>query len=277
MIPYTVDQAGWGSSKTYADGALTGGWEPQYVIVHWGGLTSERSTDALAFDTLRGWQRYHLSKGWQDIAYNYAVTEQGSICRLRGENHGGHTSGTDPVTGKSWSTVGVGIVWVGGQADADGPSGAAVDAMRRCVDAAGLPVIGHQDVKATACPGPDWLSWAHGYQPDGEEPMYPIFGGRDDPARRQFYIEQWQLVLAGLAGHPYAGGTTKTVIAAAGMTRGVYDAGMQTLVARFTDTNGAGIGPREAAQLTPSGGTHTHPVVVDTPGTRVTTNTGGNE
>jgi hypothetical protein len=130
------------------------------VIIHWGGLTRERTTDELEFATLRGWQGFHLSKGWQDIAYNYAVTEEGTICRLRGENHGGHTSGKDPVTGKSWSTVGVGVVWVGGQADTDGPSPAALEAMGRLVRDRGLPVLGHVETgKATACPGIDWLDW----------------------------------------------------------------------------------------------------------------------
>ena len=164
-IPFDVDQAGWGSTKIYDDGDLDGTYDPTYVIIHWGGGTSERLTDDLAFDTLRGWQRYHLGRGWQDIAYNYAVTEQGTICRLRGANHGGHTKGIDPDTGKSWSTVGIGVVWVGGLADASGPSAAARAAMRRIVDAAGLPVFGHQEVVATQCPGNDWVTWADEYSP----------------------------------------------------------------------------------------------------------------
>ncbi len=160
MIPFDVDQSGWGSSEIYLDGALSGGYDPRYIVVHWGGLTAERVTDDLAFATLRGWQQFHLSKGWQDIAYQWAVTEQGTICRLRGHNHGGHTSGTDPVTGLLWGTVGVGVVWVGGSSDTDGPSDAALASMARIVNSAGLPVLGHQQTgKATACPGPDWLQW----------------------------------------------------------------------------------------------------------------------
>ena len=169
MVLFDVDQAGWGSSLEYDDGDLNGEWDPRYVIIHWGGLTRERDSDELAFETLRSWQRFHTGKGWQDIAYNYAVTEEGTICRLRGENHGGHTSGTDPVTGKSWSTVGVGVVWVGGQSDEDGPSPAAREAMGRLVRDRGLPVLGHQDVKATGCPGSDWMAWIDGkeWEQDG--------------------------------------------------------------------------------------------------------------
>ena len=159
-----IDQHQWGSSLIYDDGDLNGEWDPRYVIVHWGGLTSERDTFEKATATLRGWQAYHLRKDppWQDIAYNYAIDELGNMYRLRGENHGGHTSGTDPVTGKSWSTVGVGIVWIGGQSDEDGPSPAARATMDRYTRERGLPVLGHQETgKATACPGQDWLDWIH--------------------------------------------------------------------------------------------------------------------
>lgn len=189
MIPFDVDQAGWGSSRTYADGTLGGGYDPHYVIIHWGGLTSERDTDDLAFVTLRGWQSYHLSKGWQDIAYNYAVTEKGTICRLRGENHGGHSSGVDQATGEAWSTVGIGVVWVGGQSDTDGPSDAAFASMRRIVDSVGLPVIGHRDTgKATACPGGDWLRWAHNYT---EDEMLRLGDNSIDVTKAQNYLNRW--------------------------------------------------------------------------------------
>lgn len=155
-----ISQADWGSTTEYADGALSGGWDPRYIIIHWGGLTSERNTIEQEHASLQGWQRYHLRKGWQDIAYNYAVGESGRLYRLRGENHGGHTSGVDPATGKSWSTVGVGVVWIGGQRDEDGPSAAALETMGRFVRERGLPVLGHQQTgKATSCPGPDWLEW----------------------------------------------------------------------------------------------------------------------
>jgi hypothetical protein len=166
-----IDQAGWGSSKIYADGTLRGGWNPKYIIIHWGGLTSERDTLDKEKATLRGWQNYHLGKGWQDIAYNYAIGESGNIYRLRGENHGGHTSGIDPATGLSWSTVGVGIVWIGGQRDEDGPSAAARQTMASYIAERNLPVLGHvQTGKATACPGPDWLKFIEDFNNGGIEP-----------------------------------------------------------------------------------------------------------
>ncbi len=158
-----IDQAEWGSSKIYDDGDLNGDWDPKYIIIHWGGWTQEIVED-LEDDQLRKWQRDHLGRGWQDIAYNYGVGESGKFYRLRGENHGGHTSGTDPVTGGSWSTVGVGVLWIGGKADWDGPSEIALQTMADFITERGLPVLGHvQTGKATACPGPWWLEFVNDY------------------------------------------------------------------------------------------------------------------
>ena len=247
-----MDQAGWGSTKVYADGTLDGEYDPRLIIAHWGGLTRERQTDEQAFDTLRGWQRYHVGKGWQDIAYNFAVTEQGTICRLRGNNHGGHASGDDPVSGKAWSTAGIGIVWVGGQSDSDGPSDAAKAAMRTCVDSVGLPIIGHQDTgKATACPGPDWLTWVHDYTPTGEEMRISDIA---DETWAQWYRDgHIQGNPSVMPGYYYAGGNasdTERVNA--------YNVAMRSISNRG------------------SVGSHTHPVVVNIPAVRVNTNTGDN-
>ncbi len=157
-----IDQAGWGSTKIYADGDLNGGWDPKYIIIHWGGWTEEVSEE-LEDDQLRGWQRYHLGKGWQDIAYNYGIGESGKLYRLRGENHGGHTSGTDE-NGESWSSVGIGVVWIGGKSDANGPSKEALQSMADFITERNLPVLGHvQTGKATACPGQFWLDFVEDY------------------------------------------------------------------------------------------------------------------
>ena len=155
-----ISQSQWGSTLEYSDYALRGSWDPQYIIVHWGGNTRERDTFEEATATLRSWQRMHRRKGWQDIGYNYAIDELGNMYRLRGENHAGHTSGKDPITGKGWGTVGVGIVWIGGAADEDGPSALALARLDRYVKERGLPVLGHVETgKATSCPGPFLLDY----------------------------------------------------------------------------------------------------------------------
>ncbi len=157
-----ISQADWGSSLVYPDGSLYGKWQPKYVVLHWGGWTEEVESDR-EDDTLRGWQRYHIGKGWQDIAYNYAIGESGRMYRLRGENHAGHTSGYTQY-GEHWGNVGVGIVWIGGKRDEDGPSDAALWRLAQYLDERGLPVLGHvQTGKATACPGPDLLQFVEDY------------------------------------------------------------------------------------------------------------------
>ena len=172
-----ISQLQWGSKKLYPDYSLKYNWDPQYIVVHWGGMTRERATKALAIQTLRGWQSYHLRKGWQDIAYNYAIDELGNMYRLRGENHSGATSGKDPH-GQPWNDVAVNIVWIGGKSDADGPSALAKARLAEYVEERGLPLLGHQETgKATQCPGPDWLEFAQDYR-DGlystEEGMHKI-------------------------------------------------------------------------------------------------------
>ena len=89
----------------------------------------------------------------------------------------------------------------------------------------------------------------NGYFIEEEEPMFPYQGDQDSRNARQFYIEQWQIRLAELEGFHYVDGTTNTVISKAGMVRGLYDNAMGTLVAKHTDQDGRGIGPREATQL----------------------------
>lgn len=79
--------------------------------------------------------------------------------------------------------------------------------------------------------------------------LYPLKGDVDDREARDFSIETIQLDLAYLAGVSYSSGKTATAIAQAGMELGSYDDAMKELVAEFTDTDGAGIGPRELFQI----------------------------
>lgn len=48
----------------------------RWVVIHWPGSKDKLGTDIPAL--LRGWHDYHTRiKGWTDIAYNYAVDQQG--------------------------------------------------------------------------------------------------------------------------------------------------------------------------------------------------------
>lgn len=164
-IPYDENQIDWGSALVYADGAY-GTIDPRYLVIHWGGLTSDVEGVEAERRVLRSWQRYHMmSRGMRDIAYNYAVGDSGTVYRLRGLNPGGHVKCSTDRTpeGDSYCIASVGVVWIGGERAA-GPSRAALESMADLVNLTGLDVKSHQQVKrengsSTACPGPTWIGW----------------------------------------------------------------------------------------------------------------------
>jgi len=162
MISFDVNQAEWGSSKIYDDDPS---FAPRFIVLHWGGSTGQIAPAKEAY-RLKLWQRYHLGKGWKDIAYSYAVGDSGTVYRLRGMNPGGHVKCSVDMTpeGDSYCDASVGIVWLGGKSDANGPSRAAKDSISRIILESGLVPKGHRTVKIennswTECPGNDWLSF----------------------------------------------------------------------------------------------------------------------
>ena len=103
----------------------------------------------------------HLGKGWQGIGYHFVIGNgngmgDGSIeetFRWREQMHGAH-AGKD-----EYNQHGIGICLVGNFEETD-PSSAQLAAVKRLIGvlktAYQIPtsnVIGHRDVKATACPG----------------------------------------------------------------------------------------------------------------------------
>ena len=167
MIPVDYDQAAWGSSRIYGDGALSGLWIPDKVVVHWGGSTVPPATLEGEMRLLRGWQRFHIrTRGWRDLAYNYAIgNATGSRFRGRGWNPSGATSGDYEGDGIRENAEAVACVWLGGSG---GPiSTVAYRSMARLVsdilavvDNEPDVVIGHRDVKGTTtCPGDEWAGW----------------------------------------------------------------------------------------------------------------------
>jgi hypothetical protein len=163
-ITYDLDQRGWGSTRLYDDLSLDGLWVPDKVVVHWGGSTIPPSTTWGINRLFQGWQRYHIGKGWQDIAYGAGVGNDGLTRRLRGWNHQGATSGDYEDDGIPENSEAFACVWAGGSG---GPiSAKAYAAMAKIVQnvldvIGGVPVvIGHRDVKGnTTCPGNEWWDW----------------------------------------------------------------------------------------------------------------------
>ncbi len=189
VIDVDEDQADWGSTKLYDDGDLSGLWVADKGIGHWGGKTIPPTLHVNCRRILRGWQRYHInSKGWRDIAYNYAFCNHGVTIRCRGWNPSGATSGDFEGDGIPENNEAVAIVWIGGSGGqmTDLAFEAAGQLWRRVlaeIDLEPQVGIGHRDVKQTSCPGNryyDWI-WEDGWiiappppPPTLEDTMLPL-------------------------------------------------------------------------------------------------------
>lgn len=129
------------------------------TVVHWNGPAVPRSalTDPRSF--LEGVRRYHVyTKGWSDIAYNYAVDQQGDIWVLRGMNHQSAANGNEDLNERFVAVLG--IIGQGQE-----PSEAMLAGIRRVIAMqreryAGRKIKTHQDVRpdGTDCPGPDLIA-----------------------------------------------------------------------------------------------------------------------
>lgn len=119
------------------------------VFVHYRGPGGAPTGEA-AKAALRQDQAYHMDvRGWSDIAYSWAVDNDGVVYELRGWGvTGGHTQG--------WNHRSHAVLWIGG--DAAPPSQRALEGIaavcrehhRRYGEA---PIRGHRDVNPTSCPG----------------------------------------------------------------------------------------------------------------------------
>ena len=194
IIEVDEDQADWGSTKIYGDGDLPGLWVPDKGIGHWGGRTTPPLLHVNCRRILRGWQRYHIGKGWRDIAYNYPFCNHGVTFRARGWNPSGATSGDWEGDGIRENAEAVAIVHIGGSGGSISKKGfeAAGRLWRQVqavIDADPEVGIGHRDVRHnTTCPGNqyhDWI-WRKGWviappppppDPIMEGTMLPLFYG----------------------------------------------------------------------------------------------------
>jgi len=97
----------------------------------------------------------HLNRGWNGIGYNYHIAMDGTISLGRGlEFQGAHT---DPPAGTNGHTLGIGCEGRYHSVDRvmpDGQYNALVWLIRHLRGIYGdLPIRGHRDLAATACPG----------------------------------------------------------------------------------------------------------------------------
>ena len=133
------------------------------VVFHHSGV--ERPPHGV--NAVKAYERHHLSKGWDGIAYNWLVDETGTIFEGRGwDARGGATKG--------WNAKSISICYTGyGYRQ---PNGSVLKSFQTLVDEAEarfkkpLWVTTHRRKSQTTCPG-DWLGdWVEGGMDAPKEP-----------------------------------------------------------------------------------------------------------
>lgn len=167
----------WGAQVNYLEHDWTP-WVPDKLVVHYGGNASFAGDPILAatkgYDfwpsraaemrVLRIYEQSHLSRGWNGLAYNYAIGQSGQLYISRGEQRSGATSGDFEGDGIPENHEARAVLFLlGGDQE---PSGAALQTFRRLwqlTPEGQQLVIGHRQVKGTTlCPGSSLLSFIEG-------------------------------------------------------------------------------------------------------------------
>ncbi len=128
----------------------------QRIFIHYTAGPKDQSVAAI--------QRFHqVTRGWNDIAYNYLVDDAGNIYVGRGWFVvGGHTAG--------WNSKSHAICWIGTEGE---PSDAAKASINYLIQdlrtrvGRDLPVEPHSAVVKTSCPGAALRSWIASGRPVG--------------------------------------------------------------------------------------------------------------
>lgn len=153
MATQVVSRSQWGARPPRSAGRVQ---TMTAVACHWEGPRMGTFPHESCPAKVRGIQAYHMdSKGWADIAYSGIVCPHGYIFEGRGRNIRTAANGTnagndryhalcylggvgDPFTAAARTAFRDGFAWLGGIANG---------------------LVGHRDIRATACPGDDIEAW----------------------------------------------------------------------------------------------------------------------
>lgn len=155
--PFRIDlisREDWGAAP--AKGAFTQHEIEQITIHHAGDVAG--STGPAQF---RGWQSWHQSLGWPDLAYHFIIGRDGSVYEGRPYYAVGDTATDYDPTGHF-------LIVVEGNFDEIDPNPAQIEMLTQMVawgsmqfDAPLVSVAGHRDHAATSCPGDALYSLLH--------------------------------------------------------------------------------------------------------------------
>lgn len=129
------------------------------IALHWPAMSRPLTTVEAVKNALRGWQAYHLSKGWSDIGYQVAVDQDGNRYDLRGLATQSGANGDEDVNERFGAVL---LILAPGEQ----PSAAMVAEVRqviadhRALFPRSTKIVGHSDIRPepTACPGPAALA-----------------------------------------------------------------------------------------------------------------------
>jgi hypothetical protein len=172
------DRDDWGAAPaTGGPGQLTPS-RVKGVVLHWpgSGETDSFDNDAEVAAALRGWQRFHQEdRGWSDIAYQRAFSQDGDVWELRGIRTQSGANGNNELNETYGAFL---LILIAGEEPSDAMKAsvrAAVAEFRQVYGDDAALILPHSAVRpdGTDCPGPkaraaiargDFEPWAD--QPD---------------------------------------------------------------------------------------------------------------
>jgi len=132
-------------------------------------------------DKSRRWQyektrKYHVSKNWGDIGYHWFIEKDGSLKVGRWDGlEGAHTIGHNRNS--------VGIVLAGNFEEQE-PTKAQLVALDKLLSRLSMPVFGHRDFAATACPGKNLYYLLNA----GQKDMFRIIKASEQSKKRWLIV-----------------------------------------------------------------------------------------
>lgn len=121
------------------------------VVIHYTGASSTPENEATVRGYIRSIQRDYAKNRGYSIGYNWVVDRQGRVWEARGDGYKCAANGNS-VTNNNPAI----LCLVNGSSPANEPMTEAIrDVVNHCQQMAGdeLTILGHRDVRATACPG----------------------------------------------------------------------------------------------------------------------------